>query len=125
MSRKIKFRVWDIPNQCWSDLFHAITEDGVLWHFPNSGLAERDDPEQYIVEQYTGLTDKNGKEIYAGDIVEYDWYIVGDKPAYRVNNVVIFDYKGGMVGNDMIWECTNVEVIGNIHEHPELLRGEK
>lgn len=71
------------------------------------------------IEQYTGLKDKNGKEIYEGDVVEYDWYIHNHK-AYRVKKQVVFDDMGARVGNDRIRNCSNVEVIGNIHENPEL-----
>ena len=76
------------------------------------------------VGQFTGLLDKNGNEIYEGDIVEYDWYIIGDKPAYRVKKQVVFDDMGARVGDDRIRNCTNVEVVGNIHDNPELLKKE-
>ena len=83
-------------------------------------------------EQYTGLKDKNGKEIYEGDIVEEKIYI-GD---YDVDG--IYRYKV-VWDDDMIcwsldpnftsihkdlWECNrSLKVIGNIHENPELLGG--
>ena len=76
---------------------------------------------QGTIGQFTGLHDKNGKEIYEGDIVEYDWYIISDKPAYRTKEQVTFDDTGARLGNDRIRNCLNVEVIANIHENPDLL----
>ena len=78
--------------------------------------------DDYIIEFDTGLKDKNGKEIYEGDIVEYDWCIIGDKPAYRAKEQVALNDLGARVGDDRLRYRTNVEVIGNIHENKELLK---
>lgn len=78
------------------------------------------------VEQYTGLTDKNGKKIFEGDIVRYD----GEK------HIVVFETRGetGYFGIKIdrleTWNfCLSVpaksmEVIGNIYDNPELIGGE-
>ena len=72
--------------------------------------------------QYTGLTDKNGKKIFEGDIitagcnaavVKYN----ESKAAFYIEDENCEEYLGEE------WE-TDVEIIGNIHDNPELLKGE-
>ena len=74
------------------------------------------------IGQYTGLTDKNGKKIFEGDIVDITY------PETIVRNALV-TYVGasfyGDNGNDL-WvfdDYISFEVIGNIHDNPELLKG--
>ena len=76
------------------------------------------------VGQHTGLTDKNGKKIFEGDIVR------GTDAIHRGREVYGYiDHKNGsfvIVGDLMThyrWLDYNVEIIGNIHDNPELLKG--
>lgn len=87
------------------------------------------------VGQYTGLTDKNGKKIFEGDIVRYPVY----QGSYRGEDIhqVVFERRGGsayfgitMDDIETWYFCMSVpadlmEVIGNIHDNPELIGGEK
>lgn len=113
--REIKFRAFDIKNKTWTfvtlgDLIcGACTEKGDK---PLSGAKQ-------VWEQYTGLKDKDGKEIYEGDIVDYNddgdciGYVVYNAPNFEIMERTGFTcwLKGG----------PHQRVIGNIHENPELL----
>lgn len=77
-----------------------------------------------LVHQYTGLKDKNGKEIYEGDILGGEYYVdaVAGEVTIREDwgGCSFLEYKGG--GDDFLFrECKHAEVIGNIYENPELL----
>ena len=141
--RAIKFRIWDKENKkmIYPKYTSAISdkqaERQCIKLFPDSSCGVfNEDKEDFIViiqpyedflMQFTGLKDKNGKEIYEGDIlstVERDVnFVVGfgengdDKSfgfnlkSFRLNQVYGFDTS-----------VKDMEVIGNIHENPELLK---
>ena len=128
--RELKFRAWtrQTPSMAWSQRAVAITGTGEqmvpiggtytgVWHVNDDGL---------IIEQYTGLKDKNGKEIYEGDIVVNTYYDDGEMyKVLWVDDSVAF----GMESLDDMelykLPLESLEVIGNIHENPELLEEEE
>ena len=113
--KELKFRAWD-GKKMIDDVIPVSETDIVELFEYEFQVAEVE-----VVEQYTGLKDKNGQEIYEGDIVEYDWYIRNGK-SYRVKEKVVFDDMGARVcGHNRIRNCSGVEVIGNIHENADLL----
>lgn len=107
---------------------HYHIEDMTIGVFPNeftSGLSETVNPN--TVGQFTGLTDKNGKKIFEGDVVLYPWndqdkperFTIKFKDGQFVASPVkeTGDYWDFMVGG----YSKEMEVIGNIHDNPELL----
>jgi len=121
MNREIKFRVWDKLYKRFLSQ-EEMTETGGFYY--NHRL---DPPEQFDLMQYTGLLDKNGKEIYEGDVL-YKFGI--DDAPYEVKygvQPISHEWLGigfytehlGEMGN--IFGGEEVEVIGNRYQNPELL----
>lgn len=113
--REIKFRAWDEDEaKMFYDLERSPSFDWWL--------------DQFGVMQYTGLKDKNGKEIYEGDIVRINNF--GETIINQANGVVVWDKDGldyNVVdsNNDFLiafgLNKSQYEIIGNIFENPELL----
>lgn len=118
-----KYRAWDKELQTILDVSLIDFKKGVLvgehWEFGETNFMSFD---EIVIMQTTGLLDKNGKEIFEGDIL-------GTKDGL-LNGVVEYRSDLGMWTNSLIrynnFErlCTvanSREIIGNIHENPELL----
>lgn len=124
--RELKYRVYDNTEKCYSDKAFSIDQLGICYVQDEDGYGEEIDEERYIVEQYTGIKDKNGKEIYEGDIVEYTTCYYGNEKRHR--KVVEWsewdsdDFgEPHNLGYSNLSEC--MEVIGNVHENADLLEG--
>ena len=123
MNRSIKFRVWD-KRETKGMSTKNMLYDAQLHHFWQDFV----DYPGYELMQYTGLTDKNGKEIFEGDIIidtqKQKYEIIFDENYARYDIKVCGENKlrGQTSYFTQIYEKKHIEVIGNIFEHSELLK---
>ncbi len=116
--REIKFRAWDREKMLsWEQLVQQNYAIRYFFFVPD--LLE--------LMQYTGLKDKNGKEIYEGDIVRRE-----QNKGKKTDHTIVFsdyrfayttEYHGSIALNKVVSQHQSLEVIGNIYENPELLGG--
>uniref|UniRef100_A0A6M3JM35 Putative YopX protein n=1 Tax=viral metagenome TaxID=1070528 RepID=A0A6M3JM35_9ZZZZ len=110
--REIKFRAWDNERMWYGDELR-------YYHlFPTQH------PESNMVwMQYTGLKDKQGKEIYEGDIISFFNY--NELP--KIGRIIYsgckysIEYEEDLIDLEFFWHIQGIEVIGNIYENPELI----
>ena len=149
--REIKFRAWDkVTKKIYPVSSLAFTGNGNLDRviiFNGRPLESGESirvPDEVVLIQYTGLKDKNGKEIYEGDIVRlclahYPWIYEekGEKPPLNHASICTIEVENltpyVVEDDDDVWplfwifneiKCghASIEVIGNIYENPELLK---
>ena len=128
MSRTIKFRLWDgerywynvAPLNNEEALTQELTDGECEWEYSNQYAVRKG-----VVEQSTGVTTKNGEEIYEGDIVKetivtdeeitqtYEVYWDEDMLCWGIRGTEDYNYNL----HDELWETNrSLEIVGNIHE---------
>lgn len=125
MNNRFKFRVWDKfrKDYIYSDKGYQghfiLTLGGEFYNLQNGSGKD-----EYVVQQYTGLKDKNGREIYEGDLVNLIYDTWEHELECDTNQEVFFDegifYFGRALKfatNDCNFNKKSIEVVGNIFEN--------
>lgn len=131
--KDLKFRVWDTELKEFVQYGHILfsIESGTVTVSPldpKYSYEQSNTPfsERFVVSQYTGLKDKNGNELYEGDILltEYNGHLLYSGAVYVIPSTdkVLMDYDN--VHPDYRSDVTGLSdkcLVGNIWEHPEYL----
>ena len=131
MNREIKFRIWDNYTNRFvtcvyetnKDCYLFIGRSGYVTAFNCYGEEIDFQDGRFIIQQYTGLKDSKGVEIYEGDIVDckYDDEKVIAEIKYSE------EYAAFLCGENALWQgwLGKAEIIGNIMQNPELIKNDE
>jgi len=115
--REVKYQAWEKKERVMFQVARFDFADySVYRHLFGEGIPA----EQCDLREFTGMYDKNGKEIYEGDVLYDDLFeeyglVVFEEGGFRVNWETITD--------DLFENCDVLEIAGNLYEDPELLEG--
>lgn len=123
MSRVIKFRAWDKLEKNMVNVCGIVWSNGKINDLniggKGCGVSYHDDADNFEPMQFTGLLDRNKREIYEGDIYHFGYK--NDLRVMKWDEVSDFDEEYCGYGHTQI-TMGKAEVVGNIHENPELLK---
>ena len=143
--RELKFRVWDKRFKQFIDDKNYESDEIIFAWTPFGILSPKDYQNDIEIQQFTGLKDKNNKDIYEGDIVAFTEWGVPESWVHNYLNsgpkivkwslnaggdypfagFTFIKYNAGDFDIGVLVDCMNIqhcEVIGNIFENPELLK---
>ncbi len=137
MNREIKFRAWDketkrmmrVTRMDWPEWAICVGENDPKnmeeYYISERNSFKNEETDRFILMQFTGLKDKNGKEIYGEGDIYKDAFGIISVVKMAVDGWALFPINKGTPVRNLYWhnicDKTKGEVIGNVHDNPELL----
>jgi hypothetical protein len=122
MNRVLKFRIWDKLSEKY-----IYPDKGYQGHFILDlngrfcNLQNGSGGDDYVVQQYTGLKDSEGNEIYEGDIISGEFYDIEYHYSETIKAEVVFN-NGAFNIACSGWYKPSLRIVGNVMENPELIK---
>jgi len=128
MNNRLKFRVWSVNDRRFiKSIYHDHADCYIFINamYGNPVILSKYgdevelDEKDYVIQQYTGLKDKNGNEIFEGDVIR-GMHNFGPAGFHLTNCSISWSNELGYQWN--YWDISTIEVIGNIFDNQELLK---
>lgn len=123
--RQRKFRIWNLNKKQWEDpnKFATILSNGETLECESTPISYfwREPLCACKIQQWTGLKDKNGKEIYEGDIISGEFYDTEYHHVETIKHEVVFNNGAYNIASSN-WHKPTLEIVGNIFENKKLLK---
>ena len=123
--RERKFRIWNLNKKQWEDpnKFATILSNGETLECESTPISYfwREPLCACKIQQWTGLKDKNGKEIYEGDIISGEFYDTEYHHVETIKHEVVFNNGAYNIASSN-WHKPTLEIVGNIFENKKLLK---
>ena len=128
--REIKFRVWDNLKKKWvsnKDIWRIRTNNEGIGSILPPAIYWKQHPQGLAIQQFTGLKDKDGREIYEGDIISYPFLNEQKREIELYKSIVSFEdgcfgFLNQSKSLHLELKDREIEILGNICENPELLK---
>lgn len=118
-----RLRAWDKEFKEMVQVDALVFDEQIIKATYKNGNVVKEDLKNYVLMQSTGLKDKNGKEIFEGDVVKMAKNVYSEPTYYEVvrHRGGAYRLESKQYGCELWLRHTDCEIAGNIYENPELL----